>query len=188
MTSGALCSNANLFLRFLVENYLFLLHSRNAKPAASSGAFVIARGSFRPPRLRAFGGSSTRCTDSGAACGHTMKKVLFAPFRTGTAHIMFFWVIFPGRPVPRWAQKRHQSTDDAAEKGNQNGYGKRRPSHVTLQAKKQTGIWGRCMAQINPRARWSDRAYAPPSYCWARRSECREARARAPCGAPLNRR
>jgi hypothetical protein len=58
---------------------------------------------------------------SRAAGGSAVKKVFFTPFRSGTAHVVLFRPVFPDRSIPGWAQKCHQRSDGAAEKGNQNG-------------------------------------------------------------------
>ena len=50
-----------------------------------------------------------------------MAIVFFAPFRSGTPHVVSFRAIFPDRPVPGWAQKRHQIADGAAQMRGQNG-------------------------------------------------------------------
>src|ERR1700687_5482320 len=74
------------------------------------------------------------CVDSHAAGGCAIKKVLFAPFRFGGAHIIIFWPVSSDRPIP--TKKRQQRTDGAAEKGNNNGCGERKLSHVTLRARR----------------------------------------------------
>jgi hypothetical protein len=61
-----------------------------------------------------------------------MAIVFFAPFRSGTPHVVSFRAIFPDRPVPGWAQKRHQTADGAAQMRGQNGCVDRQLSHVML--------------------------------------------------------
>src|ERR1019366_1626958 len=80
--------------------------------------------------------------NSGAACGCAIEKVLFAPFRSGTAHIMIVWPVFPARPVPGWAQKRQQGAGGATQDGNQNGCSEPSPWHVTLHVKRRIRIGG----------------------------------------------
>ena len=68
-----------------------------------------------------------------AAGGSTIENVLFTPFRAGTAHIMIFRPISPGRTVPGWAQKGQHRADGVAQKGNDNGCGERISRHVMIQ-------------------------------------------------------
>ena len=69
-----------------------------------------------------------------AAGGSTIEKVLFTPFRAGTAHIMIFRPVSPGWTVPRWAQKGQRGADGAAQEGNDNGCGERISRHVMPQS------------------------------------------------------
>jgi hypothetical protein len=46
--------------------------------------------------------------------------MLFPPFRPRTPHVVIFRPVSFDRPVPGWAQKRHQRTNGAAQKGNKN--------------------------------------------------------------------
>jgi len=68
-----------------------------------------------------------------AAGGSTIEKVLFTPFRAGTAHIMIFRPVSPGWAVPGWAQKGQYSADGAAQERNSNGYGGQISRHVMIQ-------------------------------------------------------
>jgi hypothetical protein len=54
--------------------------------------------------------------NSGPAGGCAINKMLFAPLRSGTTHIMIFWPVSLRWPVPGWTEKRHQRGDRAAEK------------------------------------------------------------------------
>jgi hypothetical protein len=69
-----------------------------------------------------------------AAGGRTIEKVLFTPFRAGTAHIMIFRPVSPGRAVPRWAQKGQHGADGITQAGNDNGCGERISRHVMPQS------------------------------------------------------
>src|ERR1035437_8966902 len=68
---------------------------------------------------------------------------LFAPFRSGTTHIMLLRAVFPDRAVPGWTQKRQQRADGGAQKGNKNRSGERKLSHVMLHGKNCTRTAGR---------------------------------------------
>ena len=48
------------------------------------------------------------------ARGCAIEKVLFVPFRPGTAHIMVVRPVFPGRTVPGRAEKRQHGAGDLA--------------------------------------------------------------------------
>lgn len=74
------------------------------------------------------------CSNSRAAGGSAIEKVLFSPFRPRTTHVMLFWVVFPDRPVRGRTEKRHQRVDGAAENGNEIGCSERNLSHVILHA------------------------------------------------------
>jgi hypothetical protein len=63
-----------------------------------------------------------------------MSRMLFAPFRAGATHIMFFRPIFPDRAVPGWTQKRHYGTDGAAQMGRKSQWLERKLTHVILHA------------------------------------------------------
>jgi hypothetical protein len=67
--------------------------------------------------------------------GCPIKKLLFPAFRPRAAHIVIFGPVFPDRPVPGRTEKRHQRAGGAAGKGNENGCGERKLSHLTLHAK-----------------------------------------------------
>jgi hypothetical protein len=58
--------------------------------------------------------------NSRAARGCRLSKMLFAPFRPGTTHVVLFRAIFTHRPIPGWTQKRHDSAKGAAEQGSRN--------------------------------------------------------------------
>ena len=45
-------------------------------------------------------------------------KMLFAPFRSGTTHIMILGPVSPHRPVPGRTEKRQQGADRAADKAD----------------------------------------------------------------------
>ena len=90
------------------------------------------------------------------------REVLLPPFRSGTAHVVFLWMVSLGRPIPGRTEKRHHRPDDTAQQRDKDG-----PIHRE------------CSPGPN---------YAPPSYCRADRNECREARVRAASGAPSSRR
>ena len=55
-----------------------------------------------------------RAGNSGAVDGRAIKRVLFVPFRPGTAHIMVVRPVFPGRTVPGRAEKRQHGAGDLA--------------------------------------------------------------------------
>ena len=85
---------------------------------------------------------------SGAARGRAAPGVLFAPFRSGTAHIVTMRLIRPARPVPGGTEKRHDGGDDFAQERNQSGCGERELRHVTPHARQK---WNR-----KRRAGWPD--------------------------------
>jgi hypothetical protein len=68
-----------------------------------------------------------------AAGGSTIEKVLFTPFRSGTAHIMIFRPVSPGRAVPGRPQKGQHRADAAAQKGNDNRCAGQISWHVMIQ-------------------------------------------------------
>jgi hypothetical protein len=68
------------------------------------------------------------------AGGSTIEKVLFTPFRAGTAHIMIFRPVSPGWAVPGWTQKGQHGADGTAQEGNDNGCGERISRHVMPQS------------------------------------------------------
>ncbi len=80
--------------------------------------------------------------NSGAVGGRTIERMLFVPFRPGTAHIVIVGPVFPARPVPGWAEKRQHRSGDAAQKDNQKGYSEPCSWHVTLDVKRRTRIGG----------------------------------------------
>jgi hypothetical protein len=87
-------------------------------------------------RTKAVAQTAARCcTDLRAASGAQSRRVLFAPFGSGAAHIVIFRPVSPGRPVPGRTEKCRYRTDGAAEKGGEDGGGERK-RHVTLRAKR----------------------------------------------------
>jgi hypothetical protein len=68
-----------------------------------------------------------------AAGGSTIEKVLFTPFRAGTAHIMIFRPVSPGWAIPGWTQKGQHGADGTAQEGNDNGGVGQISWHVMIQ-------------------------------------------------------
>src|SRR5229473_5431772 len=94
-----------------------------ALPICRRGQTVVARDSTG--RWLRYSRAPGRCA---------IEKVLLAPFRSGTPHIVIFGVVFPARPIPAWVEKRHQRADDAAEMGSKHGCSDRKLSHWILHA------------------------------------------------------
>ena len=67
-----------------------------------------------------------RAGNSGAVGGRAIERVLFAPFRPGTAHIMVVRPVFPARPIPGRAEKRQHGAGDLAQQRNNSGGGERK--------------------------------------------------------------
>src|SRR3984957_485168 len=61
--------------------------------------------------------------------------MLLAPFRPGAAHVMIFRPVFAARAVPGRPQKRQQGPRDTAQKGNRDGCGGGKLTHVMLRTK-----------------------------------------------------
>ena len=105
-----------------------MLSRKPAKMTRPAAGRTLAFRAMRPLRNRdqvyrdQVCGRADCSTNSGTASRrYMMAKVFFAPFRSGTTHVVSFRAIFPDRPVPGWAQKRHQIADGAAQMENQNG-------------------------------------------------------------------
>jgi hypothetical protein len=93
--------------------------------------------------------------------------MLFAPFRSGAAHVVVFRPVFPGWPVPGWTQKGQQRADASAEDGEKNGCAERRLSHAILHAKKTNRHLPALMADISLHERRVERN-REPNYLLAR--------------------
>src|ERR1700733_7735159 len=61
--------------------------------------------------------------------------MLLAPFRPGAAHVMIFGPVFAARAVPGRPQKRQQGPSGTAQKGNRDGCGGGKLTHVMLRTK-----------------------------------------------------
>ena len=155
---------------------------RDRRPV--EGAFL--RGATIRSRRGCAARPSAAVPTSRAAGGCAIEKMLFAPFRSGTAHVVIFRPVFPARPVPGWTEKRHHGADDAAQKGNKNGCGERETAacdapREKLNSKRRAG-WPALLIRALGRLGFARH----PIIARAGRSEYREARARAPCGAASN--
>ena len=58
---------------------------------------------------------------SRAAGRCTVEKVLLPPFRPGTTHIVFLWMVSLGWPIPGWTEKLPHRPDDTAQQRDKDG-------------------------------------------------------------------
>jgi hypothetical protein len=49
------------------------------------------------------------------------RKCFSPPFRSGTAHIVFLWMVSLDRPIPGRTEKRHHRPDDTAQQRDKDG-------------------------------------------------------------------
>ena len=100
------------------------------EPAVSPTGRAVGRGndlwkglaSRRPVTTKRCCGAVSGCLAASRAAGRcTVEKLLLPPFRSGTAHIVFLWVVSLGRPIPGRTEKRRHRPDGAAQQRDKDG-------------------------------------------------------------------